>query len=225
MDYMIVVAGGHGTRMGSDIPKQFLKVGGKPILMLTLERFHEYDPDLQLIVVLPKDQQDYWLNLCKEFNFNIEHTIADGGSTRFESSKNGLSKIPADAEGLVGFHDGVRPCVSLDTIRRCFDAAEEEYAAIPVMPVTSTLRHVDPRGGGFNVDRSLFREVQTPQIFDISLARQAFAQDYRPQFTDDASVVESLGCKVSMVDGNRENIKITTPFDLTIAAALINSKA
>lgn len=222
---MIVVAGGHGTRMGSDIPKQFLKVGGKPILMLTLERFHEYDPDLQLIVVLPKDQQDYWLNLCREFNFNIEHTIADGGSTRFESSKNGLSKIPADAEGLVGFHDGVRPFVSLGTIRRCFDAAEEEYAAIPVMPVTSTLRHVDPRGGGFNVDRSLFREVQTPQIFDISLARQAFAQDYRPQFTDDASVVESLGCKVSMVDGNRENIKITTPFDLTIAAALINSKA
>lgn len=221
--YMIIVAGGHGTRMGSDIPKQFLEVGGKPILMRTLERFHEYDPDMKLIVVLPKDQQDYWKELCKKHNFNIPHEIVDGGATRFESSKNGLAAIPADAEGLVGFHDGVRPFVSLDTIKRCIEAAEEEYSAIPIMPVTSTLRHIDPRGGGYNVDRSLFREVQTPQVFDINLARQAFNQPYRKQFTDDASVVESLGIRVAMVEGNRENIKITTPFDLTVAEAIINS--
>ena len=221
MTYMIIVAGGHGTRMGSDIPKQFLKVGGKPILMWTLERFHEYDKDIHLIVVLPKEQQDYWRQLCKENDFNIPHDIADGGASRFESSKNGLAMIPDDAEGLVGFHDGVRPFVSLETIGRCIEMAEEEYTAIPVMPVTSTLRHVDPRGGGFNVDRSLYREVQTPQVFDIPLARQAFNQPDRPQFTDDSSVIESLGCKVSLVEGNKENIKITTPFDLVIAEAII----
>ena len=225
MTYMIIVAGGHGTRMGSDIPKQFLKIDGKPILMRTLERFHEYDPEMHLIVVLPKEQQEYWHKLCEEYHFTIPHEIADGGKTRFESSKNGLALIPDDAEGLVGFHDGVRPFVSNDTIRRCIEMAEEEYTAIPVVPVTSTLRHIDPRGGGFNVDRSLYREVQTPQVFDITLARQAFNQPDRSQFTDDSSVIESLGCKVSIVEGNRENIKITTPFDLTIAEAIIRKES
>lgn len=132
MTYMIIVAGGHGTRMGSDIPKQFLKIDGKPILMRTLERFHEYDPEMHLIVVLPKEQQEYWHKLCEEYHFTIPHEIADGGETRFESSKNGLALIPDDAEGLVGFHDGVRPFVSHDTIRRCIEMAEEEYTAIPV---------------------------------------------------------------------------------------------
>ena len=225
MTYMIIVAGGHGTRMGSDIPKQFLKIDGKPILMRTLERFHEYDPEMHLIVVLPKEQQEYWHKLCEEYHFTIPHEIADGGETRFQSSKNGLALIPDDAEGLVGFHDGVRPFVSHDTIRRCIEMAEEEYTAIPVVPVTSTLRHIDPRGGGFNVDRSLYREVQTPQVFDITLARQAFNQPDRSQFTDDSSVIESLGCKVSIVEGNRENIKITTPFDLTIAEAIIRNES
>lgn len=225
MTYMIIVAGGHGTRMGSDIPKQFLKIDGKPILMRTLERFHEYDPEMHLIVVLPKEQQEYWHKLCEEYHFTIPHEIADGGETRFQSSKNGLALIPDDAEGLVGFHDGVRPFVSHDTIRRCIEMAEEEYTAIPVVPVTSTLRHIDPRGGGFNVDRSLYREVQTPQVFDITLARQAFNQPDRSQFTDDSSVIESLGCKVSIVEGNRENIKITTPFDLTIAEAIIRKES
>lgn len=224
MNYMIVVAGGKGTRMGGDIPKQFLPIGGKPVLMRTLERFHSYDPDLRLIVVLPKNQQDYWRNLCTDRGFDIPHEIADGGATRFESSKNGLALIPRDAEGYVGFHDGVRPFVSEDTIRRCFEMAEEEYAAIPVMPVTSTLRFTDPRGGGYTVDRSRFREVQTPQVFDISLARQAFNQPYREAFTDDASVVESLGCHVAMVEGNRENIKITTPFDLKVAEAILRDE-
>ena len=225
MTYMIIVAGGHGTRMGSDIPKQFLKIDGKPILMRTLERFHKYDPEMHLIVVLPKEQQEYWHKLCQEYHFTIPHEIADGGETRFESSKNGLALIPDDAEGLVGFHDGVRPFVSHDTIRRCIEMAEEEYTAIPVVPVTSTLRHIDPRGGGFNVDRSLYREVQTPQVFDITLARQAFNQPDRSQFTDDSSVIESLGCKVSIVEGNRENIKITTPFDLTVAEAIIRKES
>ncbi len=223
-NYMIVVAGGKGTRMGSDIPKQFMLLDGKPILMHTLEQLHKAESDMKLIVVLPKEQQDYWRELCQKYDFSIEHQVADGGKTRFESSRNGLAMIPDEEEGLVGFHDGVRPFVSAETVRRCIEAAEEDYAAIPVMPVTSTLRFIDPRGGGSNVDRSMFREVQTPQIFDINLARQAFSQPYREQFTDDASVVESLGCHVSIVDGNRENIKITTPFDLIIAKAMVEKE-
>ena len=223
-DYIIVVAGGRGLRMGSDVPKQFLPVGGKPVLMHTLERFRAYSESLNIILVLPREQQEYWKTLCKEHDFQVEHTIADGGDTRFQSSKNGLALIPDNADGVVGIHDGVRPFVSLDVIDRCFEAAREDYAAIPVMPVTDTLRFVDDHGGGRNVQRSDYRIVQTPQTFDISLAKQAFNQPYRDAFTDDASVVESLGCQVSRVEGNRENIKITTPFDLIVAEALLKER-
>lgn len=213
MDYVIIVAGGKGLRMGSELPKQFLPIGGKPVLMRTIERFHEYDPALQIILVLPKDQQEFWRELCRKHNFNIPHRIANGGDTRFQSSQNGLALIPDDAEGIVAIHDGVRPFVSTDVIGRCFDAARDDFAAIPVMPVIETLRYID-RGHGHNVLRDHFRSVQTPQCFDISLAKQAFNQPDRETFTDDASVIESLGCHVTMVEGNRENIKLTTPFDL-----------
>lgn len=221
MDYVIIVAGGKGLRMGSELPKQFMPIGGKPVLMYTIEQFLKYSPDINIIVVLPRNQQEFWNKLCEEHNFNIPHTIADGGESRFESSKNGLSLIPDNEQGVVAFHDGVRPFVSIDVIERCFDAARDDYAAIPVMPVTDTLRYVD-RGHGHNVERNNFRLVQTPQIFDISLAKQAFDQPYRPSFTDDATVIESLGCQVSMVEGNRENIKLTTPFDLQLAELLIH---
>lgn len=222
MDYVIIVAGGRGTRMGSDLPKQFLSVGGKPVLMRTIERFYEYSNDLNIIVVLPKDQQDYWKGLCEKHNFTIPHKIADGGASRFESSKNGLALVPDDEEGVVAFHDGVRPFVSTDVIDRCFEMAHEEYTAVPVIPVTDTLRHVDSRTKNtFTVDRNLFRAVQTPQVFDISLAKQAFNQPERKGFTDDASVIESLGVNVNTVEGNKENIKITTPFDLKVAEILI----
>ena len=221
MDYIIIVAGGKGMRMGTDIPKQFIPVGGIPVLMRTIERFHEYDTVLNIILVLPKHQQDYWKALCKEYNFNIPHVIVNGGETRFNSSKNGLAAIPDDAEGVVGIHDGVRPFVSLSVIKECFETAREEYAAIPVLPVTDTIRYIDAHGGGRNVQRSDYRIVQTPQVFDISLLKRAFNQPYQDGFTDDASVVESLGCQVSMVEGNRENIKLTTPFDLKIAETLL----
>ncbi len=221
MEYVIIVAGGKGLRMGSELPKQFMPIGGKPVLMYTIEQFLKYSPDINIIVVLPRNQQEFWNKLCEEHNFNIPHTIADGGESRFESSKNGLSLIPDNEQGVVAFHDGVRPFVSIDVIERCFDAARDDYAAIPVMPVTDTLRYVD-RGHGHNVERNHFRSVQTPQVFDISLAKQAFDQPYRPSFTDDATVIESLGCQVSMVEGNRENIKLTTPFDLQLAELLIH---
>lgn len=221
MDYVIIVAGGKGLRMGADIPKQFLPIGGKPVLMRTIERFREYRCDLSIILVLPEAQQAYWKELCTEYGFDIPHRLANGGSTRFESSKNGIAAIPNGEEGFVAIHDGVRPFVSTDTIARCFEAVEESYAVIPVMPVTDTLRYIDRQGGGKNVLRSDYRTVQTPQVFDLALLRRAFDQPYQDAFTDDASVVESLGCPVAMVEGNRENIKITTPFDIAVAETLL----
>lgn len=221
MDYAIIVAGGKGLRMGTDIPKQFLEVGGKPILMHTIQRFADYDPNMQIILVLPHEQQDYWRGLCEKYNFKVPHTIVDGGDTRFQSCKNGIMAIPEDVtEGVVGIHDGVRPFVSKEVIERCYETAREEYAAIPVMPVVDTLRFIDRHGGGKNVYREDYKIVQTPQAFDLSLLRQAYAQPYSESFTDDASVVESLGCSVQMVEGNRENIKITTQFDLKVAQLL-----
>ncbi len=221
MDYVIIVAGGKGLRMGNDIPKQFLPIVGKPILMHTIERFHEYDENLKVILVLPESQQAYWKELCETYHFGISHTVVNGGDTRFQSSKNGLAAIPDGEDGVVGIHDGVRPFVSKEVIAECYETAREEYAAIPVYAVTDTLRYIDKRGGGKNVLRDDYRIVQTPQTFDISLAKQAFNQGYKEQFTDDASVVESLGCQVAMVEGNRENIKITTPFDLKVAEAIL----
>lgn len=221
MNYIVIVAGGKGMRMGADIPKQFIPIGGKPVLMHTLERFFACDGELKIILVLPHEQQAYWRQLCRDCAFNIPHTIVDGGETRFESSRKGLQAIPLDAAGLVGIHDGVRPFVSEVVIKRCFEAADESKAAIPVLPVTDTLRHVDRHGVGRNVLRSDYRIVQTPQVFDIGLLRKAFEQPYQDSFTDEASVVESLGYTVEMVEGNRENIKLTTPFDLTLAEAML----
>ena len=207
MDYVIIVAGGKGMRMGSELPKQFIPVAGKPVLMRTIE--------------LPQSQQSFWSNLCRQYHFSIHHTIVNGGDTRFASSKNGLSAIPANTKGLVAIHDGVRPFVSADVIGRCFDKARNSGAAIPTIPVIDTLRQVNIKNDDtVTVDRSLFRAVQTPQVFDIALACRAFSQSYRDNFTDDASVIENLGVKISMVEGNRENIKLTTPFDLKIAEEL-----
>ena len=217
MDYVIIVAGGKGLRMGSDIPKQFLPIGGKPVLMRTLERFRAYSPTLQIILVLPKAQQDYWQQLCQKYDFRVEYQLADGGETRYHSVQHGLSLIPDDAQGVAGVHDGVRPFPSTDVIRRCYETAREKKAVIPVIPVVETLRHLTegtkPRGD--------YRLVQTPQCFDIQLLKNANRQPYNDGFTDDASVVEAFGFDITLVEGNRENIKITTPYDLKIAEVLI----
>lgn len=220
MDYIIIVAGGKGLRMGGDLPKQFMPLHGKPVLMHTIERFRAYSDELKIILVLPHEQQDYWRQICQKHNFTIEHTVVDGGQTRFHSSQNGVAAVPDDATGIIGIHDGVRPFVSEETIARCFEAARQFGAALPVLPVTDTLRRVTD-DGGYNVQRNDYRTVQTPQTFDAQLLKQAFKQPYSDNFTDDASVVEALGHKVTMVDGNRENIKLTTPFDLVVAEALI----
>ncbi len=217
MDYVLIVAGGKGLRMGSDIPKQFLPIGGKPVLMRTIERFREFTADLQIILVLPKAQQEYWHQLCEEYHFDVEYMLADGGETRFHSVQHGLAMIPDDAEGVVGVHDGVRPFPSIEVIRRCYDTARTAKAVIPVIPVVETLRHISegtkPRGD--------YRLVQTPQCFDIQLLKAANQQAYNDGFTDDASVVEAFGFAITLVEGNRENIKITTPYDMKIAEVLI----
>jgi len=218
MDYVIIVAGGKGLRMGGDIPKQFLPIGGKPVLMRTIERFRAYSESLQIILVLPQAQQDYWQALCQEYHFDVQYQLADGGETRFHSVQNGLALIPDDAEGVVGVHDGVRPFVSVDVISQCYEAARTQKAVIPVTPVVETLRHIPTQK---NVLRSDYCLVQTPQTFDIQLLKAANRQPYSKAFTDDASVVEAYGHQVGMVEGNRENIKITTPFDLKIAETLI----
>ena len=220
MDYIIIVAGGKGLRMGSDVPKQFLPVKVLPVLMRTISRFHECNPSMQIILVLPHHQQQYWHDLCSQYAFGIAHTVVDGGDTRFASSRNGLDAIPDDATGTVGIHDGVRPFVAAEVINRCYDAARTHGAAIPVMPVTDTLRRIDSATTGHNVLRTDYRIVQTPQVFDIALLKRAFTQPFREEFTDDASVVEAMGCSVEMVEGNRENIKLTTPFDLQLADTL-----
>lgn len=226
-DYVIIVAGGKGLRMGTEIPKQFLPIGGKPVLMRTLERFREYAVDLQIILVLPESQQEYWRQLCDEYHFSVSYQLANGGETRFHSVQNGLALIPDDAEGVVGVHDGVRPFPSIDVIRRCYETAREKKAVIPVVPVVETLRHIITQKepsllcNSETVPRSDYRLVQTPQTFDIQLLKAANRQPYNDGFTDDASVVEAFGFDITLVDGNRENIKITTPYDLKVAEVLI----
>ena len=206
--------------MGSDIPKQFLPIGGKPVLMRTLERFRAYSSDLQIILVLPEAQQDYWRKICQEYQFDVEYQLANGGQTRFHSVQNGLALVPDDAEGVVGVHDGVRPFPSIEVIRNCYETARTAKAVIPVIPVVETVRHLEG-DKSMTVPRGDYRLVQTPQTFDIQLLKAANRQPYNDGFTDDASVVESYGHAITLVEGNRENIKITTPYDLKIAEVLI----
>lgn len=224
--YVIIVAGGKGLRMGADIPKQFLPLAGMPILMHTIKALKDYDNEIQIILVLPKHQQEYWKELCDKYSFSEALTVADGGETRFHSVKNGLALIPNDVEGIVGVHDGVRPFPSVEAISRVYDKAMEMGAAVPVAPVVDTLRHVSGNLRSETVPRGEYRIVQTPQAFSIQLLKKAYAQEYCEAFTDDASVVEHLGHDVALVDGNNENIKITMPFDMLVANAIIqNSKA
>lgn len=218
---VIIVAGGSGQRMGSNIPKQFLNIKGRPILMYTIERFFNYNPKIKIVVVLPENQIDYWKELCTKHSFSIEHKIIKGGATRFGSVQNGLSEI-TNCE-LIAIHDGVRPLVSKETIQRCFDDAAKYGNAIPVVPATESIRIADNDGTNKAIDRAMVKLVQTPQIFNKEILSKSHTQTYRPIFTDDASVAEFAGYKMHLTDGNRENIKITTPDDLLYAEALLNN--
>ena len=219
--YLIVVAGGKGVRMGGEMPKQFQLLGGKPLVMVTLEHLNAIDPAMQLILVLPEQHMELWKQLCKEYSFAVPLILAQGGSTRFHSVQNGLAQVDDIEDALVGVHDGVRPFVSSKVLDECFSRAWTDGAAIPMIDLQDSLRHIVGSDATEVVPRDRYRLVQTPQVFKLSLLRRAYEQRFVESFTDDASVVEALGEKVSGVEGNRENIKITTPFDMLVAKTLI----
>jgi 2-C-methyl-D-erythritol 4-phosphate cytidylyltransferase len=213
--YAIIVAGGSGSRMKSDIPKQFIEVGGLPILMHTLKRFKEADSEIEIILVLPESQFEYWEELCQKYK-TVPHQLVAGGKTRFQSGLNGLKVI--DNEGLVAIHDGVRPFVSTEIINESFKVASEKGTA-----VVSVLSKDSVRVNGQAIDRSTVRLIQTPQTFQISLIKKAFETEELSTFTDDASVAEHAGFEINLIEGNYENIKITTPEDLLWAEVILGA--
>ncbi|MBI1266525.1 MAG: 2-C-methyl-D-erythritol 4-phosphate cytidylyltransferase [Cryomorphaceae bacterium] len=215
MREVIIVAGGKGKRMGAEMPKQFLEVDQKPIIVHTIHRFRSFDATMKVIVVLPEQWVDYFQDLAAKFNINCQ--VAIGGAERFQSVQNGLKLATAD---VVAVHDAVRPLVSIETLRNVFDAAESTGAAIPVIALSESLRRIT-ENGSVALNRSEYRLVQTPQVFRIDILKSAYQQPYNPVFTDDASVVEAQRKEISLVAGNVENIKITTPADLQLFHSLL----
>ena len=216
--YVVIVAGGQGVRMGADRPKQFLEIGGKPILRHTIERFLAFDPSFEVIVVLPSAQKEWWRDYCRQSGFLERYSIVSGGITRFHSVQNALRYV--GNEGLVAVHDGVRPLVSRPLLERIFAAAEEAPAIIPAVPVVESVRKVEEEAS-VPVSRDGLVLVQTPQVFAAEVLRKAYDQPFSPSFTDDASVVEASGVRVHVVPGDRMNLKITTPEDLQYAEGLV----
>lgn len=216
----ILVAGGKGMRMGTSLPKQYLLLAGKPMLMHTLEKFFSADPSLLLILVLPKEDFEYWRSLCSLHHFELPHNLVSGGESRFQSVKNGLMALPFQ-EGLVAIHDGVRPFVSQKVILNSFELAAEKGSAIPVVALKDSLRKVESAGASSFQDRTHYRLVQTPQTFQLKPLLQAFAVEELAIFTDDATVYEHQGWEISLMEGNPENIKLTTPEDLAFAEFLM----
>jgi len=221
--YAIIVAGGKGERMGDKTPKQFLELAGKPILMHTLEKFQKTIPSIKIILALPENQIDFWEELFHKYEQPaIRHQIVKGGETRFHSVKNALKLVKE--KGIVAIHDGVRPLVSEETIKRCFIEAKSKGNAVPVMNVVDSIRHFSKQTKKSEaVSRSCYKIVQTPQCFDSDLILKAYEQEYNNKFTDDATVVEKLDVAINLVEGNKENIKITTTEDLLIAEAFIKA--
>ncbi len=221
MNTVIVVAGGSGNRFKSEIPKQFVELNGKPILMHSISAFYTFQANFEIILVLPEHQFDFWSSLCKKHKFTIKHKLVKGGKTRFESVKNGLNTVKS-AKNLIAIHDGVRPLVSQNTIAHCFQKAEISRNAIPAIIPVDSVREVSINAN-FPIDRSKLRLIQTPQVFKIGTLKKAYEQKYKESFTDDASVIEAIGEKINLVEGNRENIKITNNIDLLLAEALCKS--
>ena len=218
--YVVIVAGGSWKRMGAEIPKQFLELAGRPVLMHTIERFRSFNEAIEIITVLPENQLRHWVELQKKYSFTIPQTLVKGGSARFFSVRNGLKFV--NVPGFVAIHDGVRPFVSIDTIKRCFDEAAKHGNAIPSISPTESLRMLTDQGS-LPLNRLHVKQIQTPQVFNAELIKKAYLQDYKPEFTDDATVLEKTGEKINLIEGNRENIKITNPEDLIISKALLST--
>lgn len=217
--YAVIVAGGQGVRMGADRPKQFLEIGGKPILRHTLERFLAFDPDIEVIVVLPEAQKAWWRDYCRQSGFLQRYSMVSGGITRFHSVQNALKYVGED--GVVAVHDGVRPLVRRALLERTFEAAQQWQAVVPAVPVVESMRKMEGETDSVPVKRDGMLLVQTPQVFDAVVLKNAYRQAFSTAFTDDASVVEASGVPVHIVPGDRINLKITTPEDLQVAAGLL----
>ncbi len=212
----ILVAGGRGTRMGGPIAKQYLPVAGQPVLMRTLSVFYQVDPSIDLILVLPESDFSYWEELCAEYRFTIPHRLVAGGNSRFQSVRNGLSSLDSNTK-LVAIHDGVRPFVSQKVIEESFEVAERAGSAIAVIALKDSIRKLKDDGKSFYEERQYYRLVQTPQTFQVEKIKKAFAVTELQQFTDDATVYENQAWQVTLISGNSENIKITTPEDMDYA--------
>ncbi|MDR0802145.1 2-C-methyl-D-erythritol 4-phosphate cytidylyltransferase [Fluviicola sp.] len=215
----IITAGGIGKRMGGATPKQFLLLGGKPILMHTIEHIHHFDTLAELIITLPEDYLKDWERMCGKYTFEITHTVVIGGEERFNSIKNALKKASGE---WIAVHDGVRPFVSKEVLTKLVREVKTQWAVIPVVPMKESIRLVEGTHSTA-VSRSQYQIVQTPQIFEGKLLKKAYEQKYTHSFTDDASVVESVGVSIHLISGNDENIKITNPIDLKLAEILLQS--
>lgn len=222
----IIVAGGSGTRFGAELPKQFLELGGKPILMRSIEAFaNSGNCPVDVIVTLPSDQMDLWQRLCDRYGFDVPHRVMPGGETRWHSVKHALDSMgDVNEVDIIAVHDGVRPMVTADVICRTIEAARRDGAAVPVVALNDSVRQVVGEAS-HALDRSALRAVQTPQAFDARLLLDAYSLPYQPTFTDDASVVEQLGHPITLVEGDPHNLKITRPMDLALAEYLLNSNA
>lgn len=219
----ILVAGGKGLRMGGPVAKQYLPLAGKPVLMHTLSVFFKIDPQIQLILVLPETDFEFWKSLCKANQFVIPHKLVAGGNTRFQSVRKGLNAL-AFHSGLVAIHDGVRPFVKPEVIEKSFEEAEKSGSAIAVIELKDSIRKISDDGKSTFQERQYFRLVQTPQTFQIEKIKKAFEVTELPQFTDDATVYEHQGWEVTLIQGNPENIKITTPEDMEYAEFLASKQ-
>jgi len=217
---IIITAGGIGKRMGAEIPKQFLLLGTTPILMSCIQQFNTLDTDYQILVTLPSDWWEYWLDLCENHNFTIPHTLVEGGVERYDSIKNALARATGD---IIAVHDGVRPLVSKSTIQSCLKLAQEKGNAVPVLPLKDSLRK-GTLEKSTSKNRSEFYTVQTPQCFQRDVLLKAYQVAFTNDITDDASLVEKAGFQIFLTLGNEENIKITTPLDLKIGAVLMKAK-
>lgn len=221
--YAIIVAGGSGSRFGGPLPKQFCLLGGKPVLMHTIEKF--VNAGAVATVVLPSAQFELWRNLCHQHNFTVPHSVVAGGDTRYQSVKNGLLSIACRDSDVIAVHDGVRPLASDTLLNRAYTVAAERGTAIPVIDVTDSVRQIGSDGCSRQLLRSSLRAVQTPQAFNARLLREAYNSEFSPMFTDDASVVEHGGTPVSLIDGETTNIKITHPIDLVVAQYILDNHA
>ena len=218
--FVIIVAGGSGSRMGVKTPKQFLEIASKPILMHTIEKFMAFSATLQIILVLPSKQMQAWHKLCEKHDFYPPVITADGGKTRFQSVKSGLKKIKT-TEGIVAVHDGVRPFVSLEIIANGFETAAKHGSAVTAIELKDSVRKVSKAGKNKAVDRNDYRLIQTPQTFDLATMKAAFEAEEQDFYTDCASVMEHAGHSITLIEGAYENIKITTPEDLLWAEVLV----